>query len=205
MKANRKSLGDENAFLDERIFAEHLRGRAGVHVDYLSRELASVSSTCMLLATSFWIFGLLAWTVFQVIFLGFSLPTGNFPTMLVSYGLRGFGYLVHRRNWLLVDTEGNSIANLVGTLQLGTRNLRFQELTTCRAFRHSLVLPSTRSHILVINSGSSSQKLSGSRPTTTSSLLCRASEAFNKLIGPLPFDDFRFVDAVFVRAMARKT
>jgi hypothetical protein len=175
-----------------------------VHVDYLSRELASVSSTCMLLATSFWIFGLLAWTVFQVIFLGFSLPTGNFPTMLVSYGLRGFGYLVHRRNWLLVDTEGNSIANLVGTLQLGTRNLRFQELTTCRAFRHSLVLPSTRSHILVINSGSSSQKLSGSRPTTTSSLLCRASEAFNKLIGPLPFDDFRFVDAVFVRAMARK-
>jgi len=151
-----------------------------------------------------WI-GLLAWTVFQVIFLGFSLPTGNFPTMLVSYGLRGFGYLVHRRNWLLVDTEGNSIANLVGTLQLGTRNLRFQELTTCRAFRHSLVLPSTRSHILVINSGSSSQKLSGSRPTTTSSLLCRASEAFNKLIGPLPFDDFRFVDAVFVRAMARKT
>jgi predicted MFS family arabinose efflux permease len=38
-----------------------------------------------------WI-GLLAWIVFQVIFLGFSLPTGSFPAMLVSYGLRGFGY-----------------------------------------------------------------------------------------------------------------
>ena len=31
--------------------------------------------------------GLSIWTVFQVIFLGFSLPTGNFLSMLVSYGL----------------------------------------------------------------------------------------------------------------------
>ena len=38
MKANRKNLGDENAILDVRIPAEHLRG-AGVHVEYLSREL----------------------------------------------------------------------------------------------------------------------------------------------------------------------
>src|ERR1700736_5849093 len=38
-----------------------------------------------------WI-GLFAWTVFQVIFLAFSLPTRDFASMLVSYGLRGSGY-----------------------------------------------------------------------------------------------------------------
>lgn len=32
--------------------------------------------------------GLIAWVVFQVVFLGFSLPTGNLPAMLMSYGLR---------------------------------------------------------------------------------------------------------------------
>ena len=32
--------------------------------------------------------------------------------------------------------------------------------------------------------------------------MCRASQSFNKLIGLFPFDDFRFVDAVFVRVEA---
>ena len=50
-----------------------------------------------------WI-GLLAWTIFQVIFLGFSLPTGNFPTMLVSYGLRGLGYPLFAYGFLVLIT-----------------------------------------------------------------------------------------------------
>jgi polyol permease family/HAD superfamily hydrolase (TIGR01549 family) len=50
-----------------------------------------------------WI-GLLAWTLFQVIFLGFSLPIGNFPMMLVSYGLRGFGYPLFAYGFLVLIT-----------------------------------------------------------------------------------------------------
>jgi hypothetical protein len=34
------------------------------------------------------------------------------------------------------------------------------------------------------------------------SLGCGASQSFNKFIGPLAFDDFRFVDAVLVRVAA---
>ena len=55
-----------------------------------------------------WI-GLLAWTVFQVIFLGFSLPTGNFPTMLVSYGLRGFGYPLFAYGFLVLITTATPV------------------------------------------------------------------------------------------------
>ena len=51
-----------------------------------------------------WI-GLLAWIVFQVIFLGFSLPTGSFPAMLVSYGLRGFGYPLFAYGFLVLITS----------------------------------------------------------------------------------------------------
>jgi len=50
-----------------------------------------------------WI-GLLAWTLFQVIFLGFSLPTGNFPAMLASYGLRGIGYPLFAYGFLVLIT-----------------------------------------------------------------------------------------------------
>src|ERR1700738_5124996 len=50
-----------------------------------------------------WI-GLLAWTLFQVIFLGFSLPTGNFPTLLASYGLRGSGYPLFAYGFLVLIT-----------------------------------------------------------------------------------------------------
>jgi predicted MFS family arabinose efflux permease len=50
-----------------------------------------------------WI-GLLAWTAFQVIFLGFSLPTGHFPSMLVSYGLRGLGYPLFAYGFLVLIT-----------------------------------------------------------------------------------------------------
>ena len=58
-----------------------------------------------------WI-GLLAWTVFQVIFLGFSLPTGNFPTMLVSYGLRGFGYPLFAYGFLVLVTTATPARRL---------------------------------------------------------------------------------------------
>ena len=50
-----------------------------------------------------WI-GLLAWTAFQVIFLGYSLRTGDFPSMLVSYGLRGIGYPLFAYGFLVLVT-----------------------------------------------------------------------------------------------------
>ena len=58
-----------------------------------------------------WI-GLLAWIVFQVIFLGFSLPKGNFPTMLVSYGLRGFGYPLFAYGFLVLITSATPVNRL---------------------------------------------------------------------------------------------
>jgi polyol permease family/HAD superfamily hydrolase (TIGR01549 family) len=58
-----------------------------------------------------WI-GLLAWTIFQVIFLGFSLPTRNFPTMLVSYGLRGFGYPLFAYGFLVLVTTATPAKRL---------------------------------------------------------------------------------------------
>src|SRR6516162_10796485 len=51
-----------------------------------------------------WI-GLLVWVVFQVVFLGFSLPTGNFLGMLVSYGLRGIGYPLFAYGFLVLITN----------------------------------------------------------------------------------------------------
>jgi polyol permease family/HAD superfamily hydrolase (TIGR01549 family) len=58
-----------------------------------------------------WI-GLFTWTVFQVIFLGFSLPTGNFPTMLVSYGLRGVGYPLFAYGFLVLVTTATPVKRL---------------------------------------------------------------------------------------------
>src|SRR6202047_3299736 len=58
-----------------------------------------------------WI-GLLAWTVFQVIFLGFSLPTRSFPAMLVSYGLRGFGYPLFAYGFLVLITSATPAKRL---------------------------------------------------------------------------------------------
>jgi polyol permease family/HAD superfamily hydrolase (TIGR01549 family) len=58
-----------------------------------------------------WI-GLLVWTIFQVIFLGFSLPTGNFPTMLLSYGLRGFGYPLFAYGFLVLITTATPAKRL---------------------------------------------------------------------------------------------
>ena len=58
-----------------------------------------------------WI-GLLAWIVFQVIFLGFSLPKGNFPAMLVSYGLRGLGYPLFAYGFLVLITSATPVKRL---------------------------------------------------------------------------------------------
>ncbi|MBV9297581.1 MAG: MFS transporter [Verrucomicrobia bacterium] len=58
-----------------------------------------------------WI-GLLAWTIFQVVFLGFSLPARNFPTMLVSYGLRGFGYPLFAYGFLVLITTATPAKRL---------------------------------------------------------------------------------------------
>jgi polyol permease family/HAD superfamily hydrolase (TIGR01549 family) len=49
--------------------------------------------------------GLLIWTAFQVIFLGFSLPADNFLAMLASYGLRGFGYPLFAYGFLVLITN----------------------------------------------------------------------------------------------------
>jgi polyol permease family/HAD superfamily hydrolase (TIGR01509 family) len=48
--------------------------------------------------------GLLAWTVFQVIFLGYSLRMVDFPSMLVSYGFRGIGYPLFAYGFLVLVT-----------------------------------------------------------------------------------------------------
>ena len=58
-----------------------------------------------------WI-GLSAWTVFQVIFLAFSLPTGDFASMLVSYGLRGFGYPLFAYGFLVLVTTSTPVRRL---------------------------------------------------------------------------------------------
>jgi polyol permease family/HAD superfamily hydrolase (TIGR01549 family) len=58
-----------------------------------------------------WI-GLLAWTVFQIVFLGFSLPARNFPTMLVSYGLRGLGYPLFAYGFLVLITNATPARRL---------------------------------------------------------------------------------------------
>lgn len=58
-----------------------------------------------------WI-GLITWAVFQVIFLGFSLPTGNFPTMLLSYGLRGIGYPLFAYGFLVLITTATPTSRL---------------------------------------------------------------------------------------------
>ena len=50
-----------------------------------------------------WI-GLIAWTIFQVLFLGFALPAKNFPAMLVSYGFRGIGYPLFAYGFLVLIT-----------------------------------------------------------------------------------------------------
>jgi polyol permease family/HAD superfamily hydrolase (TIGR01549 family) len=58
-----------------------------------------------------WI-GLFTWTLFQFIFLGFSLPTGHFGTMLVSYGLRGFGYPLFAYGFLVLITTATPVRRL---------------------------------------------------------------------------------------------
>jgi polyol permease family len=58
-----------------------------------------------------WI-GLAAWVVFQVIFLGFALPTGNLPIMLVSYGLRGIGYPLFAYGFLVLITTATPAKRL---------------------------------------------------------------------------------------------
>src|SRR4051794_9250390 len=50
-----------------------------------------------------WI-GLAIWIAFQILFLGFALPTGNFYLMLVSYGLRGLGYPLFAYGFLVLIT-----------------------------------------------------------------------------------------------------
>src|SRR5246127_1553542 len=58
-----------------------------------------------------WI-GLLAWTIFQVVFLGFALPARSFPAVLVSYGLRGFGYPLFAYGFLVLVTTATPTRRL---------------------------------------------------------------------------------------------
>ena len=86
-----------------------------------------------------WI-GLLTWTLFQVIFLGFSLPTGNFPTMLASYGLRGFGYPLFAYGFLVLITSATPRERLGSAV--GWFWFAFSAgLPTLGSFFASLVIP----------------------------------------------------------------
>lgn len=49
--------------------------------------------------------GLLVWIVWQVIFLGFALPMGSFHLIMISYGLRGFGYPLFAYSFLVLVTN----------------------------------------------------------------------------------------------------
>src|SRR5260370_25465648 len=92
-----------------------------------------------------WI-GLLAWTVFQVIFLGFSLPTGNFPTMLVSYGLRGIGYPLFAYGFLVLITSATPVKRLGSAV--GWFWFAFSAgLPTLGSLFASLVIPYVRQYL----------------------------------------------------------
>lgn len=61
--------------------------------------------------------GLGIWVVFQVVLLSVALPTDNYPLMLVSYGLRGFGYPLFAYGflvWIAASTPQNRLGSAVG-------------------------------------------------------------------------------------------
>lgn len=61
--------------------------------------------------------GLGIWTALQVVFLGFALPTDHFALLLVSYGLRGFGYPLFAYGflvWVTAVTPRRRLGSAVG-------------------------------------------------------------------------------------------
>ncbi|WP_244376039.1 MFS transporter [Streptomyces ficellus] len=61
--------------------------------------------------------GLGVWGVFQVVFLVFAVPTADFPLLLVSYGLRGFGYPLFAYGflvWVTAVTPRRRLGSAVG-------------------------------------------------------------------------------------------
>ncbi|MET9429022.1 MFS transporter [Streptomyces sp. NPDC003036] len=61
--------------------------------------------------------GLAVWAVFQVVFLAFALPTGDFGLLLAGYGLRGFGYPLFAYGflvWVTAVTPQRRLGSAVG-------------------------------------------------------------------------------------------
>lgn len=61
--------------------------------------------------------GLAIWVVFQLVLLGIALPADHYPLMLISYGLRGFGYPLFAYGflvWIAAATPQNRLGSAVG-------------------------------------------------------------------------------------------
>ncbi|MEV7090473.1 MFS transporter [Streptomyces sp. NPDC093085] len=61
--------------------------------------------------------GLGVWSVFEVLFLAVALPTGNYPLILLTYGLRGFGYPFFAYGflvWVLAGSPAHRLGSAVG-------------------------------------------------------------------------------------------
>ncbi|TKG64924.1 MFS transporter [Prauserella endophytica] len=61
--------------------------------------------------------GLVIWGVLEVLFLAVALPTENYPLMLLTYGLRGFGYPFFAYGflvWVLAGSPAHRLGSAVG-------------------------------------------------------------------------------------------
>ncbi len=84
---------------------------------------ASVAAWCSGALSDLWgprrvmLLGLGVWGVFQVVFLAFAVPAGGFWPLLVSYGLRGFGYPLFAYGflvWVTAVTPRRRLGSAVG-------------------------------------------------------------------------------------------
>jgi polyol permease family len=63
------------------------------------------------------LFGLIIWAVFEVLFLAVAVPSQNFPLILLTYGIRGFGYPMFAYGflvWILAASPANRLGSAVG-------------------------------------------------------------------------------------------
>jgi polyol permease family len=63
------------------------------------------------------LFGLAIWAVFEVLFLAVAVPSQNFTLILLTYGIRGFGYPLFAYGflvWILAGSPANRLGSAVG-------------------------------------------------------------------------------------------
>jgi len=63
------------------------------------------------------LFGLVTWAVFEVLFLAVAVPSQNFTLILLTYGIRGFGYPLFAYGflvWILAGSPANRLGSAVG-------------------------------------------------------------------------------------------